>query len=295
MRSNPLKIGVIIAIIAIIIVGILVLLRKDKEVPKIIEEVKIVNPVTKTIGSSVQGRKIESFTYGTGSKKLVFVGGIHGGYEWNGVFLAYQFMDYLDQNLNTIPKDLSVIVIPNINPDGVFLVTGKEGRFAINDVSTSSTVLASGRFNANQVDLNRNFDCKWQPKSTWQKKTVSAGSSAFSEPEAKSFQDFILENKPDAVVFWHSQANAVYASQCKDGIIPETLDLMNVYSKASKYKAVDSFDAYEVTGAADDWLASINIPAITVELQSHSTVEWKRNLEGIKAVLGYYENKSVAK
>ena len=64
---------------------------------------------------------------------------------------------------------------------------------------------------------------------------------------------------------------------------------MNVYSQASGYSAIDSFDSYEVTGDAEGWLASINIPAITVELENHQDIDWKQNLAGIKALFEYYQ------
>ena len=242
----------------------------------------------RVIGLSVEGRKIESYTYGKGEKLLVFIGGIHGGYEWNSVLLAYQFIDYLDKDQSVIPSNLTVAVIPDANPDGVYAVTGKVGRFIVTDVSTSSKILASGRFNAHEVDLNRNFDCRWKPKGTWQSKIVSAGSKAFSEPETAAIKNFVLGNKPDAVIFWHSQSNAVYASECQAGILPRTLDIMNAYSEASGYPAIKSFGAYTVTGDAEGWLASISIPAITVELKTHGAIEWERNLAGIKALFKYY-------
>ena len=77
----------ILAVAVILVIGFisliyLVFLRKALEVPaKIVETVA--TSTYKVIGSSVQGRKIESYTYGGGAKHLVFVGGIHGGYEWN--------------------------------------------------------------------------------------------------------------------------------------------------------------------------------------------------------------------
>jgi predicted deacylase len=219
---------------------------------------------------------------------LAFVGGVHGGYEWNSVLLAYTFMDYLDANPTAIPANLRITVIPSANPDGLFAVVGKEGRFALADVSTSTIVQESGRFNAHGVDLNRNFACKWQPKSTWRSKEVSAGSTAFSEPETQAIRNFIASSSPTAVVFWHSQSNAVYASQCEKGILPETLTIMNAYAVAAGYPAIKSFDAYVTTGAADDWLASQNIPAITVELKTHETIEWEKNLAGIKALFKRY-------
>lgn len=252
------------------------------------EPIAETGPVHTVIGASVEGRNIDVYTYGTGVKHIVFVGGVHGGYEWNSVLLAYRFIDHLDANPNFVPTGMTISVIPSANPDGVYKVTGKSGRFSAADVSANKEVLALGRFNANKVDINRNFDCKWKPKSMWRSKTVSAGTAPFSEPEAKALRDFVLKNDPDAVIFWHSQSNAVYASECEDGILPATLDIMNAYSRASGYPAIKKFDAYEITGDSEGWLASIGIPAITVELKTHETIEWEKNLLGIKALLTYY-------
>src|SRR3989344_1797815 len=250
-------------------------------------------PERDVIGLSVEGREIEAYTYvplkgkDTRNIHLVFVGGIHGGYEWNSVLLAYTFIDYLNANLTIIPENVMVTVIPDANPDGVYNVIGKEGRFALEDVP-SDTSTEPGRFNAHTVDLNRNFDCKWKPDGTWRGKEVSAGTGPFSEPESQSIRNFVMEHKPTAFVFWHSQANAVYASECREGILPETLSLMKVYADASLYPPVDSFDAYEVTGDAEGWLASVGIPAITVELKTHGSIDWDRNIAGIKALFEYY-------
>lgn len=302
MQSNFFK-RTIIAVFAFAFIGAgifayLFFLRGAKapaQAPAVPVAVKNLGPAYKVIGKSVEGRDIEVYTYlpagqagGNGETHLAFVGGVHGGYEWNSVLLAYEFMDYLSANPQNIPKHLTISVIPSANPDGVWRVTGKTGRFTETDVSEDPKILASGRFNANEVDLNRNFDCKWKPQSTWQSKVVSAGSSAFSEPEARAIRDFVLANKPRAVVFWHSKANAVYASECEKGILPETLAIMKAYSAGSAYRTVSTFDAYEISGDAEGWLASINIPAITVELKSHGIIEWERNLAGIKSLFDYY-------
>ncbi|MFH1170641.1 MAG: M14 family metallopeptidase [Candidatus Vogelbacteria bacterium] len=250
-------------------------------------EVKKPGPETRVIGQSVAGRAITATTYGKGKTQLVFIGGIHGGYEWNSVLLAYQFMDYLKTNPTVIPDNLKVTIIPSANPDGVYKVIGQEGRFALAEVPTTGDQ-APGRFNAHTVDLNRNFDCQWQPKSMWRGSSVDGGSAPFSEPEAAAIRDFVLINKPSAVVFWHSQAGAVYASRCEGDILPETLAIMKAYAQASGYPAVKSFDAYDVTGDAEGWLASIGIPALTVELKTHQTIEWEQNLAGAKALFKYY-------
>ena len=276
-------------VLAALGIGIFLLLQKKEDtLPPPVTESEDVGPEHRVIGLSVEGREIEAYTFGNGATHLVFVGGIHGGYEWNSVLLAYKFIDYLETN--QAPAHLTVSVIPSANPDGVYEVVGVEGRFGIADVPTRIQAVGTGRFNANKVDLNRNFDCKWKPESTWKGNIVSAGSTAFSEPEAKALQGFVSKNKPKAVIFWHSQSNAVYASECEKGILPETIDIMNTYSFASGYQPVKSFDAYEITGDAEGWLASINIPAITVELKTHEDIEWSKNLAGIKALFEYYKN-----
>lgn len=277
-------------VLAVVGIGWFVLFHKTKSAPMESINLAANSPMYSVVGKSVEGRKIESYTYGNGKTHLLFVGGIHGGYEWNSVLLAYQFIDYLDSNPSFVPVNLTVTIIPSANPDGVYKVTDKEGRFNITDVSTDEKILASGRFNADSVDLNRNFDCKWQPESTWQSKEVSAGTAPFSEPEASTLKNYILNHNIAGAVFWHSQSNAVYASQCENGILPKTIDIMNAYSKASGYPAVKTFDAYATTGAVDDWMASINIPAITVELSTHQAIEWNKNLAGIKALFDYYSS-----
>jgi predicted deacylase len=293
MRSFSTKQVVTAVLIALVFIGVLtfavVRMKTPATVPVPQEKPQDLGYAHTMIGKSVQGRTIDAYTYGTGTTHLLFVGGIHGGYEWNSVLLAYQFMDYLKANPTILPKNLTITIVPSANPDGVFKVINKEGRFAAVDVPPGGKeVQAPGRFNAHTVDLNRNFDCKWKSESTWQSKIVSAGTSAFSEPETSALRDFVLKEKPDAVVFWHSQSNAVYASECEKGILPKTLEVMNAYAKATGYPAVSSFDAYPITGDAEGWLASINIPAITVELQTHETVEWERNLAGIKALITLY-------
>jgi hypothetical protein len=294
MRLPATKQAVVaVSILILLGIGGFVLFGQRRSIPTPIKRVDVESnkPKYTVIGTSVQGRAIQAYTYGHGETQLMFVGGVHGGYEWNSVILAYDFMDYLETNPAAIPRNLAITVIPAANPDGVYKVVGKEGRFTVADMPAKKDE-SPGRFNANGVDLNRNFDCKWQPKGTWKSRIVSAGTAPFSEPESRAIRDFVLENHPVAAIFWHSQANAVYASECKNGILPQTLEIMKVYADASGYPEVKSFSSYAITGDAEGWLASIGIPAITVELKTHATIEWDRNLSGIKALFDYYEKKS---
>lgn len=255
---------------------------KEEEAPK--DDTKTV------IGTSAQGNEITAYHFGKGKTELLFIGGIHGGYSWNTVLLAYEFMDYLAKNPEFVPENVKVTVIPVMNPDGLDAVVGTTSRFVASDVPTAKDATVPGRFNGNDVDLNRNFDCDWQEKSVWQNKTVSGGSEVFSESESKAIRDYINSNELDAVVVWYSASGGVFASNCHGDVLPETSDIMKLYADASGYKAFKEFNFYEITGDMVNWFAKEGIPAISVLLTTHNTTEWNKNKAGIEALLKHYED-----
>jgi len=255
------------------------------------EEVEVVVEETgpeSVIGQSVSGNGIKAYSYGEGKEEILFVGGIHGGYAWNTSLLAYEVIDYLEAHPEIIPTNLKVTVIPVLNPDGLKTTTGKTERFTIQDVPIQESSLVAGRFNANGVDLNRNFDCDWQSTGTWKNTAVSGGNSVFSEPEALAIKDYITNKKPAAVVVWYSAAGGVYASSCHNGVLAETQNITKAYASASGYTSNVQFDSYEITGDMVNWLASKEIPAISVLLKNHTDIDWEENKNGIETLLQYY-------
>ena len=242
---------------------------------------------TSVIGKSVEGRDIVAYHFGQGDTELLFVGGIHGGYSWNTALVAYELIDHLESNADNIPANVSVTVVPALNPDGLYSVVKKEGRFKARDIPSGADTVA-GRFNARDVDLNRNFDCDWKATGTWQSRAVSGGSAAFSEPESQAIQNYVEVNDPSAVVVYYSSAGGVFASNCHADVLPETLELTNEYAEASGYRAYEEFDFYSITGDMVNWLAGEGIPAISVLLTNHTDVEWDKNLAGVEALLAHY-------
>jgi protein MpaA len=72
------------------------------------------------------------------------------------------------------PDDVEVWLVPELNPDGV---------------------AAGTRWNANGVDLNRNFPWGWLPS--------DGGPGALSEPESRAAVDLISRIEPDLTVWVH--------------------------------------------------------------------------------------------
>lgn len=242
--------------------------------------------VPQTIGFSAGGRPMTSYRFGFGTQTIVLVGGIHGGYEWNTIVLAYDMIDYFLENPDEIPANISLYIIPSANPDGQFLVTGTDGRFLPEDVDPD---IEPGRFNANQVDLNRNWACGWEPEALWGETLVSGGTVPFSEPETAALRAFFLREKPVLVLFWHSKADGVYVGSCNgDGPHEASRAIADVYGAASGYLVNNAFTAYPITGDASDWLVSQNIPSFAVELKTRSQTDWSMNLPGVLALLAHY-------
>ncbi|VAW32498.1 hypothetical protein MNBD_CHLOROFLEXI01-1550 [hydrothermal vent metagenome] len=239
---------------------------------------------TQTIGMSVEQRPIISHRFGYGSQTIVLVGGMHGGYEWNGIILAYEMIDYFTANPDAIPANVSLYIIPSANPDGQFVVTGIDGRFTSQNVAAN---IELGRFNAHQVDLNRNWDCEWQAEALWGSTSVSGGSNPFSEPETAALATFFLRESPEVVLFWHSKANSIFVGGCGDTYPPSLADA-EIYGRTSGYPVYETFTAYPVSGDASDWLATQNISSFTVELKTRSQTDWSQNLVGVLALLAHY-------
>tara|TARA_B100002051_G_scaffold276753_2_gene327555 strand:- start:2703 stop:3593 length:891 start_codon:yes stop_codon:yes gene_type:complete len=283
-------------IILLVVAGLLFLTLSKKQPettpePAPVNEAPAPTPTTtvSVIGKSVEGREIESHVIGNGDTDLLFIGGIHGGYEWNSAELAYEIIDYFDANPNEVPENITIHIIPNLNPDGLHLATGLEGKFTGTDVTSYEMhETGEGRFNSNDVDLNRNFDCRWDPDSTWRGRAVSGGTEPFSEPEAAAIRDYVLAINPVVGVVWHSRANNVYGSECGGEVAENTLALMNAYAEAADYGKVPIFDAYIVTGALEDWMAGRGIASVSVELETRTDSEFERNLRGVKAALELY-------
>ena len=292
----------IITILVIIIVGLgayFIFRKPAPVVPNITNTTETQNTQATTtavtpegsivvIGKSAQGRDIIAYNFGQGDARVLFIGGVHGGYSWNTVLLAYQAINYFKANPNIIPKNVKVTIIPELNPDGLNMAVGTTSEFTKKDVTTSNSILTASRFNANNVDLSRNFDCDWKANGVWQTKSVSGGSSVFSEPESQAVKSYVENHNLSAVVVWYSAAGGVYASSCGSGVLPETTSITNIYANASGYPAYQSFDFYETTGDMVNWFAKINIPAISVLLTTHTDTEWTKNLKGIEAIIQHY-------
>ena len=137
---------------------------------------------TRVIGTSVQGRDITAYRMGTpGGRVVLAIGVIHGD-EAKGAEIT--------KSLRTLPTPAGVDlwIIDTINPDGMAAFT---------------------RQNANRVDLNRNFERKWNYIPLSADNGQYSGEAAADQPETQAVQAFVREIQPAITVWWHQDANRV--------------------------------------------------------------------------------------
>ena len=128
------------------------------------------------IGTSYLGRPILAVQIqDSPHRPVIAIGSIHGD-ESMGLEVVERLRSSPD-----IPEGLNLWIIPTVNPDGL---------------------AASARGNARGVDLNRNFATDdW--RFVGQGSEKYSGEAAASEVETKAVQQFVLEQQPLLVVWWH--------------------------------------------------------------------------------------------
>ena len=244
--------------------------------------VALPTPVVTTVGQSANGTPIEAVRLGSGPAVLILVGGLHAGFAPGSVDLAEQIVDYFWENLEAVPPEITLIVIPNANPDS----PRAPGRLA-------------GRLNGNGVDLNRNWDCRWTSNPAWGSEPVEGlgGTEPFSEPEVRSLANFIMAQAAEAVIFWQARSaqGLVSPGECNDGTtVSQTL--ADVYGEETDYRIADFEDLVdtEVQGDATNWLDQQGIPAVSVLLTDYAVTDFEQNLVAVEAVMAFYANQAVA-
>jgi g-D-glutamyl-meso-diaminopimelate peptidase len=243
------------------------------------------------IGYSYNGTPLDVYTFGDGARHVAIVGAIHGGYEWNSAVLAYYLRDHFAANPQLVPDNITLHIIPAANPDGINAIpaftTTSYHSFA--NVAPSVDNTTDGRTNGRDVDLNRNWDCNWQESAEWRYGPLNPGTEAFSEPETQALRDYLHTDRAEpmaAVVFLHSAAGIVAPGRCGASEHAGSLALSRLYAESAGIYATQYFTAYPVTGDASDWFVDQDVPSFTVELTTHSAIEFDENLRGTLALLG---------
>ncbi len=216
------------------------------------------------IGESVQGRPLAVFRFGTGPSRRMVVAGIHGGMEANTTKLAKEMLVFLRDHPDWLPENVTLYILPLLNPDGAALGN-----------------IPEGRANANFVDLNRNWDSNWQAdpnrSGCWSLLELSTGDYPQSEPETQALATFLLDNDVEMLISYHSAGNGIYPGGQPP--ITQTVALAQSLAAVSEYAypPIDAGCAY--TGQLIDWAADHGIVAVDIELPNKWETHFDTNIK----------------
>lgn len=185
------------------------------------------------VATSVEGRPIRARDFGTGPRKVVFIGGIHGD-EPEGADTTTELPAAFDAA--GLADVVTLTILEDANPDGR---------------------AAHTRGNANGVDVNRNF-----PASNFDGTNPSNGGQPLSQPESRAVVDLINRIHPDLVLVAHSWAGRQFINF--DGPAREIADR---FSATSGLEVEASTDFAPTPGSLGSYFGrDSGIPVLTIEV-----------------------------
>jgi hypothetical protein len=224
------------------------------------------------IGYSVSGRPLEVYVFGNGPSQRMIVAGIHGGYEWNTIALADELITYIHKNPDVVPKDVTLYILRNLNPDGDARDHGPDGR--VND---------------HGVDLNRNFPTNWAAtwdrEGCWDNGPSTGGTGPGSEPETRALMVFLQTHKIEVLISYHSAALGVFpgGEPWEKNSTKFAKQLANVTDYS--FPPLDTGCIY--TGTLADYAVERGAVAVDMELSTHTETDYKRNLKALDVLLNW--------
>lgn len=208
------------------------------------------------LGRSVKGTPITAAIYGTGKKRVILFGGIHGD-EPDSSIVAKALMGSLGQE--ALPEELTLIIVPDANPDGL---------------------LANTRVNAKGVDINRNF-----PSASWSRDYTDnnqfPGTEPASEPETRAIMKLMESYPPDFIITIHAALGCVNWDGTGE-------PLAHVIAGINGYPLCADL-GYATPGSLGTYMGTDKkLPFVTIELRSKRPSELvQENLPALRAVLSY--------
>lgn len=236
-------------------------------------------------GKSALGKTIFGLVIGEGNENILYVGGTHG-LEWITSLLLLRFTGNLAKayenkgsvrgfNVTDILKNKRLIIIPELNPDGIDIsLTGEEG---CGIYKQQNLAICNGDFsgwsaNARGVDINHNFNADWYSLREKEEKNNIFGPSPGryggrypeSEPETKAITRLCRNIDISLLVTFHSQGEEIYYEYGNN--TPEkSLYIAKMLSAVTDYTLVKN-EGLASSGGLKDWfIEEFRKPAFTIE------------------------------
>jgi len=249
-----------------------------------------------SIGTSLQGRDIPVLILGDkNAEKHIFIQSAIHGREHMTSLLA---MALTENYLKGKGGEVCFHIVPMANPDGVTIAQsevipkeimeiytndGRTGR----SVDTGAVYLSQWQANSRGVDLNRNFDAKWDEIKTCPLPSFMnyRGDSFESEPEARALVEYTKKNDFDVTISYHATGSTMFWEFGDNlEVNAASLELARFLESETAYEPMGNEDGS--CGGYKDWVMDkLGIPSLTVEIgtcpaplmESEFSNVWLRN------------------
>ena len=240
--------------------------------------------------TSAFGRTVHTLTIGEGKRKVLYSAAHHAN-EWITAPLLLKFAEDLAEAYQTggkllgvdadrILKEVTIYLVPMVNPDGVDLVTGtiapESEEYALADAIAQwypAIAFPEGwKANLRGVDLNLQYPAGWlQAREikfaqgyTRPAPRDYVGRSPLSQRETRALAEYTEEVDPDLVVAWHTQGKVIYW-QFRDYEIPGAKELGETFARLSGYTLADTPLESSFAGYKDWFIQNFRRPGYTIE------------------------------
>ncbi len=229
------------------------------------------------IGRSVQGKDIYALTVGRGPVYVLLTAGVHARENANTPLIMQCLFDYLyaaaagDEEKAQMLDKVTLVVVPLVNPDGYEYCLKKHN--------------GKKKTNANNVDINRNFPCKYWGSKVKKPGNFYPGLFPGSEPETQAIMALFDRYSFALAIDIHSRAREIICQKggyTVDDIStsenPETLNeislsLARYLREDIKYKLIKELKVKKgEEGTLTDYAFSRGVPTITFE-----TLKYRKN------------------
>ena len=241
------------------------------------------------IGTSVMGKEIFALEIGRGEKRVCYNAAFHAN-EWITSLILLHFLEeYAKAVMNrealygtdamTLYEQITLFIVPLVNPDGVDLVTGAltQGSFyeqakRIGEAYPDIPFPDGWKANINGVDLNLQFPADWELareiKYEQGYRTPAprdyVGDGPLSEPESRAMYEFTMQKDFSLILAYHTQGEVIYWKY-KD-LEPEcSREIAEYFGEVSGYAVEETPYASGNAGYKDWFILEFDRPGYTIE------------------------------
>lgn len=239
------------------------------------------------IGKSVEGRNLYTLKIGKGKRNVFICGGMHAC-EWITCPVLIRWLSEICQlyissgssygrSIEELFKKTTIHILPMVNPDGIELQINGVSPYdpshnKLLKINNYNTDFSKWKSNINGVDINRNFNARWQEAKEIEK-TIKikgpyldtyGGRYPESEPETQAITSYTRQENFDLILAYHTQGQEIYW-EFDDIYIEGARELGERLAKASGYSLTSPDENSSYAGYKDWFIKEFKKPGYTIE------------------------------